>query len=109
MPVVCAASKRGQKGFSARQAPLMMVARWWWGGPCGSLVAKHTSVAVLLLCVLCARASAFSKEEEEGWNVSLSSMGLLGVFLHPKTVIVRLHNHHRKDFISFESQSLRDL
>jgi hypothetical protein len=51
MPVVCAASKRGQKGFSARQAPLMMVARWWWGGPCGSLVAKHTSVAVLLLCV----------------------------------------------------------
>jgi hypothetical protein len=60
--------------------------------------------------VLCAGASAFSKEEEEeGWNVSLSSMGLLGVFLHPKTVIVRLHNHHRKDFISFESQSLRDL
>jgi len=38
-----------------------------------AVVAKHTSVAGLLLCVCCVleRAVFF---EKEGWNVSLSSM-----------------------------------
>jgi hypothetical protein len=103
-PCCCLASK------SQRDSP----ARWWSshdGGGHVAVVAKHTSVAVLLLCVLCVRAngraSAFRMEEEKEkeTGMCLCRQWLLGVFLLSQNsswycIIIT------KVFISLEFQSL---